>query len=233
MSFKKGILYLFTPIAVFLLSSYMTVNILLKTGATVICPDLRGQKVEDAKRVAEGRGLSLSVLRYEPRNDIPYGYITVQKPEANITVRTGRVVMVLVSEGPELVELPSFVHEKLEEAEANLRAKQMEIEKTIFVPHKNAGQVVAQIPSQGTKLLQGSGVTLFVGQGMKKYYLMPDVKNADINTLSGEMDGKKIKYRFFYGREEPANGSPPKMVATPSKTIFNDEDEIFISVNGG
>ena len=210
MSFKKGILYLFTPIAVFLLSSYMTVNILLKTGATVICPDLRGQKVEDAKRVAEARGLSLSVLRYEPRNDIPYGYITVQKPEANITVRTGRVVMVLVSEGPELVELPSFVHEKLEEAEANLRAKQMEIEKTIFVPHKNAGQVVAQIPAQGTKLLQGSGVTLFVGQGKKRYYLMPDVKNADINTLQEKWTARRSSTAFSTGGKSLPTARRPK-----------------------
>ncbi len=234
MSLKKGILYFFTPIAVFFLSSYMTINILLKTGTTVICPDVRGQKIEDAKRLMENRGLSLSVVRYEPRNDVPYGYITVQKPEANITVRTGRVVMVLVSEGPELIEIPSFLSRPLEEVEAALREKQIEIGKIIYVPYKKPGRVVAQVPEVGTKLLQGSGVTLFVGQEPSTYYLMPDRKDIDMRALAEELDNKKIKYRLTYGKDDFFSPTPgPKIAPTPPNTIFSRDNEIIINVSGG
>jgi eukaryotic-like serine/threonine-protein kinase len=234
MKWKRGILYFLLPIAVFTFSSYMTVSFLLKTGGTVMCPDVRGQKVEEAKRLLEQRGLSLSVLRYEPRTDIPYGYITVQKPEANITTRKGRVVNVLVSEGPQLLELPMVTNQTPEDAEAALKQKQVEVEKTFLVPGRKPGKVVAQIPGAGTKVLEGSTVVLFVGKEASDYYLMPDTKNADISALSAELDGKKIKYKISYGKEDStANGAVAKTAATPARTIFGREDEIMINASGG
>ena len=113
----------------------------------------------------EGRGLSLVVARYEPRSDIPYGYITVQKPEANITIRKGRVVNVLVSEGPQLIELPGVANMTPEEAGETLAAKQMEVERTIHVPSDRPGRVVAQSPGAGARMLEGSSGDPPRGQG--------------------------------------------------------------------
>ncbi len=233
MKWKRGILYLLVPIVVFIMSSYMTINILLKTGGTVVCPDVRGQKVEDAKRLAEGRGLSIAVLRYEPRTDVPYGYITVQKPEANITIRKGRVVNVLVSEGPQQVGLPNVTNQLLEEAEATLKQKQLEVEKTVLVPHKKVGKVIAQIPKGDTKVLEGSGVTLFVGKDPQVYYLMPDTRSADITALSEEMDSKKIKYKISYTRDDSTLATGTKTAATPARVIFSGDDDVVINASGG
>jgi eukaryotic-like serine/threonine-protein kinase len=236
MRWTRGLLYLTVPIIVFFLSSYITVNVLLKTGATVVCPDLRGQKIEDAKRIVEGRGLSLVIARYEPRNDIPYGYITVQKPEANITIRKGRVVNVLVSEGPQLVELPALVNQPLEEAEKTLKEKQLELEKTIYVPSNKAGKIIAQIPGAGTKMLEGGTVTLLVGKDPDLYYLMPEVKVADVGALTEELDSKKIKYKLYYGKEKDDPNLPvvvPRVVVTPPKSIFSGDDDVVINPSGG
>ena len=240
MTWMKAILYSFISVLVFLLSTYMTVNLLLKSGGTVICPDVKGQKVEEAKRLMEDRGLSLYVVRYEPRSDIPYGFITVQKPEANITIRKGRVVNVLVSEGPQLIELPILTGQTLEDAKTTLGQKQMEVEKTIFVPSRKAGKVVAQTPAPGTRVLEGSQVVLFVGKDPYEYFLMPDTRGADMTELSEELDGKKIKYKVSYQREssylrEDPFGLPavPVRAGTPARTIFSRDDEILINTNGG
>ena len=235
MKWTRGLLYLITPVLVFCLSSYITVNVLLKTGATVICPDVRGQAVEDAKRIAEARGLSLVIVRYEPRNDVPYGLITVQKPEANITIRKGRVVNVLVSEGPQLVELPGVVSQTLEDAERMIKEKQLEVEKTIYVPNrKMEGKVIAQIPHSGTKMLEGSTVTLLVGKDPDVYYLMPEVKGTDIGALTDELDSKKIKYRLFYAKDDTTLPIPaPKVVVTPPRSIFSGDDDIILNPGGG
>lgn len=234
MNLKKAILYPVVFVAVFALASYATINILLKTGATVMCPDVRGLLVENAKRLTDSRGLSLNVLRYEPRSDIPYGYITVQKPEANITIRKGRVVNVLVSEGPQLLELPNLVNGALEDAEKTLAGKQIEIEKTIYVPGKREGKVMAQIPDSGTKVLEGASIVLFVGQPAHKYYLMPETKGADMTELTQEMDAKGIKYKLFYGRTDTDLTEPgTKIAATPPRSIIRRDDEVVIIVNGG
>jgi beta-lactam-binding protein with PASTA domain len=237
MTWRRGILYLIIPIAVFVISSYLTVGILLKTGETVVCPDVRGQRVEDAKRLAASKGLSVAILRYEPRNDVPYGYITVQKPEANITIRKGRVVNVLVSEGPQLIELPIVIGQSLQEAEAALREKRITVEKTISVPGRKAGRVAAQIPAGGAKILEGGSVTLLVGSDAGAYYLAPDFKVADMTSLSEEMDDKKIKYKISYGRIEPPQEgtveTAAKRAPLGSRMIFSTRDEILINVNGG
>jgi len=39
--------------AAFLISIYFTVSILLKTGETVVCPDVKGKNVDDAKKLLE------------------------------------------------------------------------------------------------------------------------------------------------------------------------------------
>ena len=53
MSVTKAVLYPLFFVAVFILASYGTISILLQTGATVVCPDVRGLVVEEAKRLAE------------------------------------------------------------------------------------------------------------------------------------------------------------------------------------
>jgi eukaryotic-like serine/threonine-protein kinase len=239
MTWKRGFLYLIAPIVVFIISSYLTVGFLLKTGETVVCPDVRGKKVEDAKDLVANKGLSLAILRYETRNDVPYGYITVQKPEANITIRKGRVVNVLVSEGPRLIELPILIDEPLQEAEARLREKQITVGKTISVPCKKNGRILAQIPAGGTKVLEGGSVTLLVGDDSKAYYLAPDFKETDMSALSEEMDRKKIKYKISYGMSDlpPEEGETKTAKQAPpplkSRMIFNAQDAIVIHVNGG
>ena len=237
MNVARGMLYPFFFVAVFILASYATISVLLRTGATVMCPDVRGLVVEEAKRLTESRGLSLRVIRYEPRTDIPYGYITVQKPEANITIRGGRVVNVLVSEGPQLLELPNLINGTLEDAERMLAGKQIEIEKTIYVPSKREGKVIAQIPDSGAKVLEGATVVLFVGQAAHTYYLMPDANAAngpDLSTLTQEMDNKGIKYKLFYGRTDTDSTEPAiKIAATPPRSIFRRDNGVVIVVNGG
>jgi len=112
MKLIKIVFYVVAPILVFGLSTYLTISLLLKFQQTTVCPDVRGKTVEDARELVKKQGLAFVVLRYERRNDVPYNHITVQKPDANISTKKGRVVYVIVSEGrnhenPGFVGLPS------------------------------------------------------------------------------------------------------------------------------
>lgn len=233
MKWIKVSLYFAVPIIMFILSAYLTIDILLKKQENTICPDVRGKNVEEAKRLIESKGLTLSVLRYERRNDVPYNHITVQKPEANIPIRKGRIVNVLVSEGPELVQVPVLTDQLLEQAEEILNERHIEIEKTIHIPHAKTGRVIAQIPKGGENILEGKKVVLFIGSEKKTYYLMPDINNANVLQLIEEMDTKKIKYKTTI--EKSGHITPGSKIKTsiPSKTIFNGEDEISININLG
>ncbi|HVN96079.1 MAG TPA: PASTA domain-containing protein [Syntrophorhabdaceae bacterium] len=223
------LLYVLTPVLVFILSTYFTISLVLKTQQTTVCPDVRGRTVDEARVMVRTSGLSLSVLRYERRNDVPYNHITIQKPEANINTRKGRIVYVIVSEGPELLKTPGFVGQSLEDAQVTLQEKKLTLEKIISVPHTRGGKVLAQIPAEGTEVLEQSGVTLIVGEEPKAYYLLPDTRNMNPGDLTDEMDAKKIKYKTNYVRDDRAARGGFDISVAP-RTIFTSADEITINL---
>lgn len=226
----KIILYILTPIFVFILATYITISITLKGQETTICPDIRGKTVEEARELVQSKGLSLSILRYERRNDVQYNHITIQKPEANINTRTGRVVYVIVSEGPELIKAPGLVGKSTEEAQGILDEKKLVVDRIITVPSAKAGKVIAQIPAEGTEILQESKVILIVGSEQKVYLFMPETKNIDVTELAEEMETKKIKYKINYVRTDKAVLNSGFDLSVPARTIFSSSDELVINI---
>jgi len=234
MTWKKGLFYSLLPFFVFFVSIYITIDILLKSGNNVVCPDVRGKTVEDAREMAQKKGLPLVVLRYENRSDVPYNHITVQKPEANISIRSGRIIHVIVSEGPKLTEVPNLTGRSLQEAEETLREKNLEVGKIIQIPHTREGKVIAQLPKGGEKTLERKEVILFVGLDKGKYFFLPDVKDLSLWDIQDEMDSKRIKYKIT---------SPPKIdksakdgtlrLSLPPHTIFKADEEVLIYINSG
>ena len=234
MTWKKGLFFFFLPLFVFFVSVYLTIDILLRAGDNVVCPDIRGKTVEDAREMAKKNGLPLVVLRYENRSDVPYNHITVQKPEANIPIRKGRIIHVIVSEGPKLTDVPNLTGRSLQEAEETLREKNLEIGKIIQIPHEREGRIIAHVPKGGERTLEGKEVTLFVGMDKNKYFFLPDVKDLSLWDIQDEMDVKRIKYKIT---TPPKNEKPAKdgtlRLSLPPRTIFRSDDEILIYINSG
>ena len=217
------------PVIVFGLSTYLTIGLLLKVQQTTVCPDIRGKTVEDAREIVMNKGLTLAVLRYERRNDVPYNHITVQKPDANISTKKGRVVYVIVSEGPELIRMPGFVGLSTEDAQKMFGEKHLVLDKTIMVPSQKTGRIIAQLPEQGSDVLEYSKVTLFVATEPKTYYLMADLKNINYHELADELESRGIKYRIDHApRNDPTSRGTDYSV--PSRTLFASTEEIIITI---
>lgn len=230
MKLIKIVFYVVAPILVFGLSTYLTISLLLKFQQTTVCPDVRGKTVEDARELVKKQGLAFAVLRYERRNDVPYNHITVQKPDANISTKKGRVVYVIVSEGPELLKTPGLVGLTLEEAQAVFSEKHLVLEKTVMVPHSRVGKVIARVPAAGSDILEYGRVTLFVGSAPRSYYLMADTKNINYNELADELESKGIRYRINYARGDqaaPRNGVDYSILP---RTVFSTTEEIVINI---
>ena len=229
-SLKIILFCILTPIFIFVLATYLTISITLKGQKTTICPDVRGKTVEEARPLVESKGLSFAILRHERRNDVQYGHITIQKPDANINTRLGRTVYVIVSEGPELIRTPGFVGKSLEEAKGVMEERRLVLDRIITVPSTKAGKVIAQIPTEGTEILQDSKVTFIVGGEQTPYFFIPDTKNIDVTELAEEMEAKKIKYKINYVRNDHTSRDSGYDLSVPKKTIFNSSDELVINI---
>jgi beta-lactam-binding protein with PASTA domain len=207
-----------------------SLKVILLCILTPIRPDIRGKTVEEAKELVQSKGLSFSILRYERRNDVPYNHITIQKPDANINTRLGRIVYVIVSEGPELIRAPGFVGKTLDEAKVVMEEKRLVLDRIITVPSVKAGKVIAQIPTEGTEILQDSKVTFIVGGEQTLYFFIRDIKNIDVTELAEEMEAKKIKYKINYVRNDRTSRDSGFDLSVPVKTIFNSSDELVINI---
>lgn len=233
MKLIKILIYPGIFVFVFAIAAYLTIDFLLKRQINVICPDVRGRDIEEARTLLQDKGLSLDVVRYEKRNDIAYNHITVQKPEANISTRLGRTVMVIVSEGPELVSLPVLQGQRFIDAENILQESNIFVDRVIYVPYPKPGIVVSQIPKGGEGILEGSGITLFVSLDGDSYYLMPDIRGLNLNDLTEEMTMKNIRHTVDFVGDTHSPLNSPIEASVPARTIFGKDSGVEIKIKTG
>ncbi len=229
----KALLYCCTFVIVFAVSSYFAMRVLIREEGTITCPDVVGKELSEAKRLAEAADLSVIVSRYEKRKDVAYNYIISQRPEPSIPVRKGRVLSVVVSEGPPLVNVPLVTNHNLTYAEQALREQYIPTKQVINVPSENVGTIVAQSPNSGQNIVDGDGVTLILGSRQKKFFVMPDLVGRSVTEVTDELEAKRIKYNVTYV-DRP--GRPPKTIvqtSIPPRMLFGEDDTIEILAVGG
>jgi beta-lactam-binding protein with PASTA domain len=233
MKIVRLLLSILAAAAVFFLSTLVTITMLIKDTDSVNCPETVGKDIQEARRIAEGNGLSVVVVRYEKRKDIPFNEVISQRPEANMSVRRGRTVSVVVSEGPLPVTVPDVVNHPLEMAQAILQEKSIKIKNVVYVPSDKEGRVVAQSPRTGPQILDEEGMVLFVGEKAKSFYILSEVAGVNYGRLVREFDTNHLEYRlnFTHRPDQPAKSVLDASV--PLRTIFDSNQVIQLTVNLG
>jgi beta-lactam-binding protein with PASTA domain len=136
-------------------------------------PNIIGKTLAEARaaltaHAAEKYEASIGVVAYGQSEIIPPGYICVQNPVPNAPAHNPLVVNVVVSLGKphSSVELPDFRGQSFETASRWLALNNI----TVSVQQNTggaAGVVSTQDPLPGTRIHEGSAITLTVGGSMK------------------------------------------------------------------
>lgn len=233
MRIVRIILYVLAALVVFFSSIVITMTILIKDTESVNCPDAVGKDLQEARRIVERNGLALVVVRYEKRSDIPYNEVIAQRPEANMSVRRGRTVSVVVSEGPLPVSIPDLLNHPLEMAQTILQEKGIKLKSVVYVPDSKEGRVIGQSPRTGSQILDEAGMVLFVGQKAKSYYVMPEIMGVDYTGLVEELDKRQIEYRLTFTQKPDLPAKAILDTSIPSRSVFSSDQVVRITVNLG
>lgn len=126
----------------------------------ITVPDLAGMTGEEARAAVEEAGLAAESTS-QHSDAVPEGQIISQSAEAGSTLLRGDTLSFVVSEGPELVEVPDLVGKQLDQAEKTLRDAGFKVEVNkilggIF------GTVRSTDPGSGQMIPKGSTVTITV-----------------------------------------------------------------------
>jgi PASTA domain len=133
------------------------------TTVLVTVPGVVGDPVRAARAELEELGLEVRVTR-TPSDEEPAGIVLEQDPEEGEEVEEGSRVALIVSSGPEQVEVPDVVGDPVEVATKELEG--FEVTETEAPSAQfDAGIVAAQNPDGGTLVDPGSDVEITVSTG--------------------------------------------------------------------
>jgi len=122
-------------------------------------PDVVGMEVEDARQVIESASLQMNVMGQANHPTIPVFAIIEQTVRAGEPVAQGTAVGVVISQGPELTEVPLLVGGSVQEAQAQLQTLGLIAETREGWSKQPSGTVIEQDPPSGS-LVQGRSLVL-------------------------------------------------------------------------
>ena len=128
-------------------------------------PNFRDSSIVDA--VAEAEKLGLVVQLEHVASTIAEGRVLAQTPEPGTELRKGLVVVLQVSKGGELHDVPDVKGMTVTDAQAEIKAQGFTMGDVVKVrePKFKAGEVIAQSPSSPAKAAAGRKIDLLVQDG--------------------------------------------------------------------
>ena len=150
------------------------INSYTQHGITEKVPDLRGKFVEEAEVELRKIGLYANVIDSMYVSGKPLGTILEQTPIANSTVKKNRPIYLIInSREVRQVLLPNVDDVSYREADAMIKSVGLKVGAVQYVPSEYKNLVLSvtidgKVVSEGTRLPEGTAVTLVVGRGLSE-----------------------------------------------------------------
>ncbi|HYD09976.1 MAG TPA: PASTA domain-containing protein [Acidimicrobiales bacterium] len=137
---------------------FSAVDIRISTGpAPRTVPDLRGAPADQARADLEEMGLVVAPIE-EFSDDVEAGRVIATRPGSGEQLNKGDTVELVVSKGPDLVEVPNVIGMSLDEALDVLERSDFNVE----AEGPPRGRVFESDPSAGTRARRGGTVTIYL-----------------------------------------------------------------------
>jgi beta-lactam-binding protein with PASTA domain len=130
----------------------------------VAIPDVKGQDPTAAATALNQAGFLTVTRTNAPSDTVPVGMVVGTDPPAGTPTQKSTPIKLLVSTGPDQIEVPSVVGQTQDAAAAQLQGLgfNVTIQQVASTP-ANTGKVISQSPPAGTKLKKLDNVTITVG----------------------------------------------------------------------
>ncbi len=206
-------------------------------------PDVVGMSAGAARTYLEELELEYREVGSRPSEDVEAGALLSQDPVANLEVRAGTVVKVVLSEGPSHVVVPAVTQMSVAQAQRNLEAAGLtggtvQESYDASVPR---GYVASTLPAATARVVRGTAVDLVVSLGPKPSepggpppmappgprgareetltYMVPADAGADGEAdVAIEIIDENGRRRIYQGRHKPGERIPPQKIRVTAKT---------------
>lgn len=158
-----------------------SLDIITRHGKTMKIPAVLGQSIDQARKTLESQGFEVQIQDSIYNDTIPPLQVIKQFPEPDNLVKVNRTVYLTVNRAvaPE-IEMPNLLSMTFRNAEMVLRRYGLKLGDTVFKPDFARNSVLDQqfkggSIKPGTKIQQGSAITLVLGNGVGMEFVVPDL----------------------------------------------------------
>jgi beta-lactam-binding protein with PASTA domain len=171
----------FVFLVVLLLLFLGSLDIITHHGKTMKIPAVLGQSIDQARKTLESQGFEIVIQDSIYNDTIPPLQVTKQFPEADNLVKVNRTVYLTINRAvaPE-IDMPNLLSMTFRNAEMVLRRYGLKLGDTVFRPDFARNSVLdqqynGQSIKPGSKIQQGSQITLVLGNGVGIEFVVPDL----------------------------------------------------------
>jgi serine/threonine-protein kinase len=182
-------------------------------------PVLRGMTLEEAESALERTNLTVGDVTERFHEKVADGVVLRSDPKTGTEVKRDAVVDLVVSKGPQPIEVPDFTGKSAEKAEQELTDLGFEV--AVTREHSDSvaeGDVIAQDPSSGT-LFRGDTVDLVVSKG-PVLVEVPQVRGAGVEEATARLEAAGFEVRtersdVYVGLEFVVQSDPSQGTMAP------------------
>ncbi|SKB06954.1 Stk1 family PASTA domain-containing Ser/Thr kinase [Aeromicrobium choanae] len=180
---------------------------------TVDVPRVEGLDVPTATNRLESQNLVVGETTEQTSADIPEGQVITTDPEAGTTVDEGTAINLVVSSGPELVDIPNLTSYSYDEAKDLLEGDRygLNVKRQNTDSSEPKGRVLNSNPPPGTEVERGSTVTLIVSRGQVD---VPNVVGQSVDAATKTLEDAGLKVSV---QNDPAGTAPDGTVTEQSR----------------
>lgn len=134
--------------------------------AKAMVPDVSGLLPEEAEGLLRDNGLEPGEIREGFSDQVPRGRAIASQPPCDAMVERGSRIALIISRGPEKIEMPALLGMSEADADASLRELGFQVErKSAYSEEQPEGRVCASDPAPGSLVENGSMVSLTISMG--------------------------------------------------------------------
>ncbi|HUO46638.1 MAG TPA: PASTA domain-containing protein, partial [Acidimicrobiia bacterium] len=165
-------------------------------------PSLIGLPEADARDLIEGAGFTVGVVSPRPDPNAPVGQVIEQTPVAGVDLALGQPISLVVSSGPEQIELPNL--EDVPENDALAALNDLGLRWNLRSENSNEitdGNVIRSEPPAGTLVLAGDIIVLYISAGPANVQV-PDVRGMTEDAARSTLEGEGFQMQASQGTIE-------------------------------
>ncbi len=176
-----------------------SLDLLTRHGKIMKIPNVTGLSYADARKTLETQGFEVMIQDSIYMDTVPPLQVVKQFPEADNLVKVNRTVYITINRAvAPFIDMPNLVSMSSRNASMILRQYGLKLEDTVFKPDFARNSVLDVLYNgssikPGTKIQQGSGITLVLGSGIgNSEFVVPDLFGLTYGQAKTLLDSSNL-----------------------------------------